>query len=303
MRVYAVSDVHVDYAPNFAWVRALSKGCYQGDTLILAGDVTDDLDRLEKVFVELRSLFARVAFVPGNHELWVRKGRFADSLEKFRAVLALARDCGVSVEPIKLSAQGASVWIVPLFSWYVQPEEGDGSLFIPKPGEDRSLEGWSDNYFVRWLGSRRGETASARFLRLNEPFVAQPYDAPVITFSHFLPRRDLIVGPHVEKDREADPHPRFNFSRVAGCSDLDAQIRRAGSRVHVYGHQHRNRDVVIDGVRYVSNCRGYPREREQGFLSQDGTGLTQVWDSCAAGDLEGAALVESVAGGTSSRAR
>lgn len=285
MRVYAVSDVHADFAPNMAWVRALRRGVRGEDTLILAGDVTDDLSRLEEVFFELRSAFARVVFVPGNHELWVRGNGTSDSFQKLRAVLELARDCGVAVGPVKLGVPGrggapeASVWIVPLLSWYVKPEEGAGSLFLPKQGEDPSLETWSDTYFVRWPRFGLEERPADRLLRMNEPFLARGYDAPVISFSHFLPRAELIVGPHVDRDRVADPFPEFNFSRVAGCSQLDEQIRRLGSRVHVYGHQHRNRDVVLDGVRYVSNCRGYPRERELGFLSREGPDLVPVWDS------------------------
>jgi hypothetical protein len=55
---------------------------------------------------------------------------------------------------------------------------------------------------------------------------------------------------------------QFNFSRVAGTWALDEQIRKLGSRVHVYGHQHRNRWRSIDGVLYVSHCLGYSEERE-----------------------------------------
>ncbi|HET8707810.1 MAG TPA: hypothetical protein VFM46_16025, partial [Pseudomonadales bacterium] len=58
-----------------------------------------------------------------------------------------------------------------------------------------------------------------------------------------------------------DPTPGFNFSRVAGTWELDKQLRHLGSQIHVYGHQHRNRDLVIEEVRYISHCLGYPKER------------------------------------------
>jgi hypothetical protein len=73
-----------------------------------------------------------------------------------------------------------------------------------------------------------------------------------------------------------DAYPRFNFSRVAGSSGIETQIRRLGSTAHVYGHQHRNRDRVVDGVRYVSHCLGYPSERRRGTSIIEGP-LT-VWE-------------------------
>jgi hypothetical protein len=279
MQVFAVSDLHVDYPPNMAWLRALDGSGHSRDAIIVAGDVTDDLDRLEEVFRTLRRSFAHVFFVPGNHELWVRRGEWKDSFEKFETVSELCRACGIKTEPVKLEDEGQGVWIVPLFSWYAEPEEGHTSLFVPKPGEDPSLELWSDKYFVRWPRAWNGKGASERFLEMNELSLHRHYDAPVVSFSHFLPRRELLFGPHIDRDRKRDPHPEFNFSRVAGCSALDGQLRRLPARVHVYGHQHRNRNVVIEGVRYLSNCRGYPREREHGYLPDNGRGLELVWSS------------------------
>ena len=65
-----------------------------------------------------------------------------------------------------------------------------------------------------------------------------------------------------------DPHPYFNFSRVAGDQRIENQIRRLKSGIHVYGHQHRNRDRTIAGVRYVSHCLGNKSERK--FLTSEG---------------------------------
>ena len=279
MRILAVSDLHVDYPPNLNWLRGLDSSQYRDDALLLAGDVTDDLERLEEVFRIARKSFQHTFFVPGNHELWVRRGHWRDSVEKLEAILGLCRTCRIHVEPARLGGAGNGVWVVPLFSWYVEPHEGPSSLFIPKRGEDPTLSHWSDKYFVRWPPEWAHEVPAFRFLEMNEERVSRSYDAPVITFSHFLPRRELMVGPHPHVDRERDPHPEFNFSRVAGCSALDEQIQRLGSRVHVYGHQHRNRDVTLDGVRYLSHCRGYPLERARGFLPAGGPDLALAWDS------------------------
>ena len=51
----------------------LSDNAYQDDILILAGDISDDQTVLRTTFQLMASKFAHVFFVPGNHDLWVRR--------------------------------------------------------------------------------------------------------------------------------------------------------------------------------------------------------------------------------------
>jgi ribulose bisphosphate carboxylase small subunit len=77
---------------------------------------------------------------------------------------------------------------------------------------------------------------------------------------------------------QPDPRTRsFNFSRVAGSTLIEKQIRALGSRVHVYGHQHRNRSRYYEGTWYVSNCLGYRAERERRSLLNPPTVVREVW--------------------------
>ena len=138
---------------------------------------------------------------------------------------------------------------------------------------------WMDNHLCKW--PEGSQPQSLYFSSLNAAAVSQTFDAPVISFSHFLPRKDLILATDhdrmmVDKERQLmNKQPStaqrqggvkgFNFTRYAGCQILESQIRKLSSVVHVYGHQHRNRDREIDGVRYVSHCLGYPSERKEGW--------------------------------------
>lgn len=279
MRVFALSDVHVDYPENMARMQRLSGSRYLRDTLLLAGDVSHDLDKFAQALRCLREKFAHVFFVPGNHDLWLRRGDADDSTAKFRKVLRLCSELGVATSPAKVASgpDDPGVWVLPLFSWYVKPEQGAASLFVPGDGDDASLSMWADNVRTRWP---EGLSVADYFLDRNEPHRRRRYDAPVISFSHFLPRKELMFRP---SSATAPARPgrfrRFNFSRVAGSTRLDVQIRALGSILHVYGHQHRNRDQVIDGLRYVSHCLGYPRERARsGFHGAPGTPRL-VWDT------------------------
>ena len=291
MRVFALSDIHVDYPENMAWIKALSNSDYLKDALLLAGDVTHDPDRLETALRLLRAKFAHLFFVPGNHELWVMKNDSGTSLDKFQWVLDLCNSLGVHTEPLRLNDGDQPFWIVPLYSWYVIPEEGVDSLYLPK-ANDPGLQVWSDQYFVKWPTFPQNQTPATYFLRLNRVRVNAEYDAPVLSFSHFLSRQDLMFRVDMdmeqvfERVRQAatqppsgTPSPRdFNFSRVAGSKSLDAQIRELGSQVHVHGHQHRNRFRTVDGILYVSHCLGYKHERLKGVVRVDG-GPLKIWDT------------------------
>ena len=282
MRIFAISDVHADYPQNMALIQGFSGQEHLRDTLLLAGDVTDDLARLAEVLRSVRERFAHVFFVPGNHELWVRRGERGDSVAKLEKIERLCADLGVATKPAKVTcgAGDPGAWVVPLLSWYVKPEQGADSLYVARDEDDPSLSMWADEVLTRWPEPL---SVADYFLDMNEPHLGREYDAPVLSFSHFLPRREVMFRSPAAPPLRARRAVRFNFSRVAGSSRIDAQVRAVGSVLHVYGHQHRNRDRLIDGVRYVSNCLGYPPERARGEIGEPCGSLKLVWDSAPSG--------------------
>ena len=74
----------------------------------------------------------------------------------------------------------------------------------------------------------------------------------VITFSHFLPRQELLP----EKRFLVEPF----LSSVVGSVFLENQIRRLMPDLHLFGHSHTPIDLVLDGIRYVQWPLGYSRE-------------------------------------------
>jgi predicted phosphodiesterase len=238
MRIFAVSDLHTDFAENRRRLQELSPMRHPQDVVVVAGDIADDLKIIAWTLRALRSRFGKVFYVPGNHELWVRDAS-RNSLEKFHQILSLCDEMGIYTRP----ARAGEAWIVPLFSWYDAGFDDDNTADVA------TLEGWADFYFCKW--PEEIKSVSEYFLKMNEPNL-KAYNGPVITLSHFLPRRELL--PHVSK---------LNFKGlplVAGDSTLDRQIRALNAVTHVFGHSHINYDQVIDGVRYVHNAFGYPRE-------------------------------------------
>ncbi len=260
MRILALSDIHVDQPENLAWLAQLARDDYREDVLLLAGDVSHDATRFADALSMLRQRFAQVFFVPGNHDLWLMRQETGDSLAKFHRLLALCQKLGVQTSPQTLELPDRRVSILPLFSWYARPEEGEDSLYVPCAQEQHASH-WCDNYLIRWPDTL-AITPARYFLSLNEPHLAARPGGEVITFSHFLPRRELMPSSLTDETlARVTGGSGFNFSRVAGTALLDQQIRRAGATRHIYGHQHRNRVRSVAGVTYLSCCLGYVAER------------------------------------------
>ena len=237
MRVFALSDVHVDYPANAKWIEELSPRDFRDDILILAGDVSDKLSRLEGCLELLTRRFGQVLFVPGNHDLWVFRDRPArNSFDKLQAIAEVIANCGASMGPFKTG----NVEIIPLFSWY------DFSFGAPT---ETLRAGWMDFHACRWPDGFDEGRISRHFAKSNPTHSSAEH---VITFSHFLPRIDLMSSTMPEDSQWIYP--------ALGATWLDEQIRGLGAHLHVFGHSHVPRRVQLDGVTYVSNPLGYPHE-------------------------------------------
>ena len=239
MRVFALSDIHIDYDVNARWIADLSSAEYQDDVLILAGDVTDTRRLFEWCFITLATRFKKVLFVPGNHDLWViREDREKHSLQKFDDVCAIVESTGASMQAFR--ERGVS--IIPLLTWY--------DYSFGEPSEElRSM--WMDYRACRWPSGYTEKDVAAHFAALNDKHVSVADDT-VITYSHFLPRIDLMPG--------YIPCASKLLYPILGSTRLERQLRRFNPNIHVYGHSHVNRHVHIEGVSYINNAFGYPSE-------------------------------------------
>lgn len=283
MRIFALSDLHVDFAANLSLVESLSSSDYQQDVLLVAGDASHRLDRAEAALQALVDRFARVFFIAGNHDLWVDDGTADEaggaaretSLDRLTRLDNLCAQLGVSTAAGSAtsgsatsgsgtSGSGAPVWVIPLLSWY--EDAFSARLHADAPSEGISRR-WADHQRCLWPDGLGDDPARCRyFADRNADRLAPPAGARVITMSHFLPRAELLplVG-----------SLRFKqLPRVAGAEGIDVQLRAAGSSVHVFGHTHIPWDETIDGVRYVQNPLAYPHERKR--RGQQGIRLVEL---------------------------
>ena len=249
MRILAISDLHTDFRENWQLVGQIPESLYRGDVLIVAGDIADSTEIIKRTLSFLRSRFKMVLYTPGNHELWVRNEKY-DSIEKLFRILRLCNNLDIQTTPAKVN----NIWIVPLFSWYDLKFDSDPT--------DNELDGWADFHYCKW--PQGIQQVNEYLIGLNLPNI-KSYDGTVISFSHFLPRIELLPAKEMLKFK--------GLPKVAGCRLIESQIRELKSVIHVFGHSHINRDCEIEGVRYVQNALSYPRERTTSNLL-----LKEVWD-------------------------
>ena len=240
MRVFVTSDLHVDFAVNARWLEGLSTLDYRQDVLIVAGDVSDSLPLLERALAALARRFRRVFFVPGNHDVWViRDAQPRTSLQKLAEVRKVVSQSGACIEAGLLDG----VAIIPLFSWY------DYSFGLPS---EELQAVWMDYRACIWPANFTTKDIAAYFESLNTEIRVPAVASRIITFSHFVPRIDVMPA-QIPADKKM-------LYPVLGTRALDTKLRALGAHMHVYGHSHVNRRVFIEGVTYVNNAFGYPQE-------------------------------------------
>lgn len=258
-RVWLTSDVHTDRAENMAWLRSLPQ--HPGDAVVVAGDVSHQMEQLEATLRAFSERFAHVFFTAGNHDLWItRNDGGMDSLAKLDAIDRLCDRMGnVHSTPRLLRGDGSGahkpgqgLWVVPLASWY--DDSLDLTHFTPslihRAGDMRAFT-WSDFALCKWPAAllRPSDTMTGHYpagvacklAERNEPSVREVNEAlcgavgdAVLSFSHFLPREQTLPDWLDPAGLSFSPgwvsHPAggtaVNFSRVAGSRLIDEQLRR-----------------------------------------------------------------------------
>jgi 3',5'-cyclic AMP phosphodiesterase CpdA len=250
--------LHVTFPANRKFVQNL--GPSPNDWLLVAGDVAEKTTDIEWTLRVLATRFAKVIWVPGNHELWALS---TDPIAlrgeaRYRYLVSMCRRLGVITpeDPFPVwNGPGGPVVIVPLFLLYDYTFRPDGMTTKAEALEHAYKTGvvcsdeavlYSEPYPSReaWCHARV-EATSRRLANL-------PPGVRTVLVSHFpLTRQPTKVLRYPEfalwcgTERTADWHLRF------------------GAEVVVYGHLHIAGTTWEDGVRFEEVSFGYPEELEK----------------------------------------
>ncbi|WP_232661938.1 metallophosphoesterase family protein [Pseudonocardia sp. TRM90224] len=255
-RLLAVSDLHVRYPENRAIVEGL-RPTTDGDWLIVAGDVAEQVADVTWALRLLRDRFAQVIWVPGNHELWSRE---KDPValrgeERYKHLVEECRDLAVLTpeDPFPVwTGAGGPVTIAPLFVLYDYSFLPDGASTVEEGLAVAYKSGvvCTDEYLLHpdpfpsradWCAARIAE--SERRLAEIDPAL------PTVLVNHW---------PLTRYPTRVLNYPEFAlWCGTVHTADWHVRYRAAAV---VYGHLHIPRVTVEDGVRFVEVSLGYPRE-------------------------------------------
>eukprot|EP00984_Skeletonema_dohrnii_P028262 scaffold18187_cov118-Skeletonema_dohrnii-CCMP3373.AAC.3 len=283
-RVLLLSDLHCDYSENREWLSNLATtdehnaSSSEQTMILIAGDVSHDLQILRWTFQTLKQTFAEVAFVPGNHELWLDKSaaegdKCSDSIDKMERIIQLCLEEDIRIGPVKVG----SLWIVPLLSWHHLSFDSEPPICSESwagiPSASRTVKLGADYRKTVWPHpiTPLDDSVAQLMDSLNDVILdfenidEWGEDATILTFSHFLPRVELL------------PEKRYlslpTLPACSGSTFLESRLRELNEKMssktdgmkhlHAFGHSHLAYDLVVEDVRYVHVPLAYPREWEQ----------------------------------------
>lgn len=262
MKLWAISDLHVGHPKNREGLAALPS--FGDDWLILAGDMGESTAHLEFCLMILSRCFAKLIWVPGNHELWTVPGRDGDArgeAKYLRHVETCRRYGALTPEdpyPVWTGEGGPHV-IAPLFLLY------DYSFRPAHVPEDRAIA-WAEE---------SGVVCTDEHLLHSDPYPSkQAWCAARVEYTERRlaevdPAARLILVNHFPLDERLLKIwliPRFSI--WCGTRRTEGWHKRYPVSAVVYGHTHRRATDWIDGVRFEEVSLGYPRDwsQEQGVL-------------------------------------
>jgi 3',5'-cyclic AMP phosphodiesterase CpdA len=258
-KLFAVSDLHVTFPENRAWVERLEPDSPQ-DWLIVAGDVAERVADIEWALATLRAKFSTVVWVPGNHELWTLP---SDPVQlrgehRYRYLVAQCRRLGVITPedpyPLWSGADGPAV-IVPLFLLY-------DYTFLP-PGTSTKEQALK-------LAYETGIVCTDEVLLHPDPHSSRDAwcRARVAATEERLKavddRYETILVNHFPLTREPTAVLRYKeFAQWCGTELTATWHLRFRARTVVYGHLHIHGTSWQDGVRFEEVSLGHPEERDR----------------------------------------
>lgn len=263
-RVVAISDLHIRYTENRKITDAVEAES-EHDWLLIAGDIGEQVSEIEWTLSTLRERFAKVVWVPGNHELWTTRDdpvRLRGE-ERYRHLVELCRSLDVVTpeDPFPVwEGEGGPVVIAPLFVLYDYSFRmaGMGSKSEALAQAHEAGVVCTDEFMLHpdpypsadaWCRARLDYTRG----RLAE----LPPDLPTVLVNHY---------PLVREPTEVLYYPEFAlWCGTEATADWPTRYRAASV---VYGHLHIPRLMWCDGVPHQEVSLGYPREwqRRRGMI-------------------------------------
>jgi predicted phosphodiesterase len=249
--------LHLNHRANQEVLKCLP--AHPQDWLALVGDVADEQGLFDWALRWLKPRWARLLWVPGNHELWTQRGPEPSAdlrgERRYRHFVELCRSVGVLTpeDPYPRWPQPDGPYLIaPMFLLYdysFRPDEVPYAKAVPwavasgvRCKDERRLdpEPYADR--AAWCAHRCAITEARLRAEL-------PSGVRSVLINHYPLRRELARLPSI---------PRFSI--WCGTRRTESWPRRFRAEAAVYGHLHIPQRRCLDGVRFEEVSLGYPRQ-------------------------------------------
>lgn len=242
MIVDIASDLHVDRWPGtIDWSKNK-----KSDIIIVAGDISDDINDTVKVVNKLTDIYEHVLFIEGNHEYQ----KYFPDLEYTPNFLK--RNLSPKVQYLfdKIYIIGDTAFVAQCGWWNFE---------FGEPIVHRDI---SRNEFVKVFSEEMAEKilkeAVSHTNWLSMWVDKLQYDdniSKIVVFTHSLPHQDLLSWDIYPESRNNVGNYGNTLYKNVFKSDIKNKIK-----LWVFGHNHDSKDKIIENIHMVSNPRGKPRD-------------------------------------------
>jgi predicted phosphodiesterase len=267
MRFTLISDVHVD---SNAWDWSVLQHCDPTIPMVVVGDISNDVMETSYWIADLRSRFKQVIWVMGNHDaynLGFHKTRLYD--REFSAKWPYPRTVAEIYDHYARWSSAHDIHFLNRSNVIV-----DGVQFVGATGWhnfdapnlrfDDQVQAWQDHMmdsnYINWGPGTHADHRPVLLAALDDAEylrgAVSQNDLPKVVITHHIPHSRFVKVTH---------NPTWN---LLNGSFLNTELETcvdASIRAWCFGHTHFRFDRDQNGVRYLNNARGYPRENENWF--------------------------------------
>lgn len=236
MKIQCISDIHLEFLTN------TPKVIPRTDVLCLVGDIGYPYSKIYKQFLtEMNSMFKKVFLIAGNHEYYTLGPNFGKDMLMIEEKIS------------KVISENNLTNITFLNDSY---EDYEGYRFVGTTlWSHISNPDYLVNDFEQILDMNvelYNELHSISREIIEEQILESPL--PIIMLTHHMPSYDLIddkyKGPSMNK---------YNQCFASDCSKYFVYP----IKVWLYGHTHKPKVAIINGIKFLCNPKGYPEENNQ----------------------------------------
>lgn len=274
MRIVFTSDLHVDssrYNRDAMDEMVSRAAAAKPDVLVIAGDISVDVEELGETLERFADLATHSLFVPGNHDIWLRphveRAPDLNSTTQYDVDIA-ARVIDVGFKTLwKSPCIVGDTAFVGTIGWYDYAFAPAYMNLTTADCERRCYEGctWQDLRFARWRA--RNSDRDLNDVEVAHMFnddltamldqaVARDDVHRIITVTHHLPFPEMVQYSNL---------PKWDyFCAFMGSAETGRIIEEYEKVTHVLaGHTHRHVNVVRNGRQCLTAPLGYLARRRK----------------------------------------